>query len=85
MWKEEATAGHRGGKEAKEGRAGPCGDPSALLSPGLVRPPSTVMSAVENTKVEGEHSESNFEQLPMKFGRKLTESINILLSKDCLA
>ena len=81
MWREEATAGHGGRKQATEGRAGPCGDIAALLSSGLVRPPTTMISAVENTKVEGEHRESNFQQLLMKFERKLTESINILLSK----
>jgi len=52
VWR--ATAGHRGRKEAMEGRAGPSGDMAALLSSGFMRPPTTLMNTVENTEVETE-------------------------------
>lgn len=49
VWREEATVSHKGRQQATEGRAGPCGDTSALPLSGS---PTTVMSAVGNTKVE---------------------------------
>lgn len=53
-WREEATTGHGGRKQAAEGRAGPCGGTAALLSSGLVGPATAMMRAVENPEVERE-------------------------------
>lgn len=82
VWKEEATAEHRGRKQDTEGRFGSCGD--RHFSAALLRLSQATGYRSEHCR-KHQGGESNFSQHLMKFRRKITgKHKHLSFRKGCL-